>query len=421
MRYDLRPYQVAMSGAIVRQFDSFSKKPFLAVAGTGAGKSIVIADVCHKLDAPTVILAPTGELVGQNKEKLESYGITDIGVYSASLNSKEVGKYTLATIGSVVKHPELFKDVKYFIIDECDLVDPKSGGTMYKKFLKHFPDAKICGLTATPYRIESKFVEYNGENYYTATLKMVNRIWDRKANGTFWGNIVYKIETPDLIEQGYLAPIVYHTDEVQLDLLKVNSTGADYTATSLDLWGGSQVDRIVRISKAIDQKCQRNLIFCSSIKQAYDAFQVMAGEGLKVQVVTGQTPKRQRAQAVADFKAGKIRHLLNVGVFLAGFDVPEVDSIIMVRPTMSLRLWYQAIGRGVRLDPNRPNKKLHVFDIAGVSERLGRVETIRLSKEDGYKDIVVSEVGRMDERALFSFKLKPKEKKANGASKNHKN
>ena len=88
---------------------------------------------------------------------------------------------------------------------------------------------------------------------------------------------------------------------------------------------------------------------------------------------------------------------------------------------MSLRLWYQAIGRGVRLDPNRPNKKLHVFDIAGVSERLGRVETIRLSKEDGYKDIVVSEVGRMDERALFSFKLKPKEKKANGASKNHKN
>lgn len=81
----------------------------------------------------------------------------------------------------------------------------------------------------------------------------------------------------------------------------------------------------------------------------------------------------------------------------------------MARPTMSLALYYQIIGRGVRLDPNNPNKVLQVYDLAGVVERLGRVETIRVMKEDnGWRDEVYTEVGRMDNIELYSIKIPPK-------------
>ena len=90
-----------------------------------------------------------------------------------------------------------------------------------------------------------------------------------------------------------------------------------------------------------------------------------------------------------------------------GFDMPDLDCIILARPTMSLVLYYQMIGRGVRIDPQDPNKILTVYDLAGVVERMGRVETIKVSREkDGFRDEVWSEVGRMDEAPLFKYLIK---------------
>ena len=107
---------------------------------------------------------------------------------------------------------------------------------------------------------------------------------------------------------------------------------------------------------------------------------------------------------MAAFRKGRTKHILNVGVFTTGFDVPELDCIVMARPTISLTLWQQIVGRGVRMDPKRPDKKLTVYDLAGVSDRLGRVETVRIAKEaDGFRDKVISELGDMTEIPLFTF------------------
>ena len=396
--YTLRPYQRRAVAEALKAFDH--NKPFIIQAATGAGKSLIIADLCHKLDEPVLVLQPSKELLEQNFAKLQSYGITDAAIYSASKKSKEVGKFTYATIGSIYKKPELFAHFRYVIIDECHQVNPKNLGGMYTSFLRKINCNRVCGLTATPYRIQQTFQREKGELYYTATLKMINRIYP-----FFFKSIVFKIETAELIEQGYLSPIKYFKDDVDTSELVVNTTGADFTTESLEkFWNTKRLRRVAQAVQYADEHHKRTLIFCSSITQAENASDLIAALGIASAVVTSKTPAKEREEIVQAYREGAIKHLLNVGVFTTGFDVPELDCIVLARPTMSLALYYQMIGRGVRLDPGAPDKVLHVYDLAGVVRRLGRVETIRVVKEDdGFKDKVVSEAGAMSDVPLFTF------------------
>lgn len=402
MTYVLRPYQTEMSDVMVRRFQNGQDKPFIIQAATGAGKSLVIADVAHRLAAPVLVLQPSLELLLQNHAKMLSYGL-DATIYSASAGQKVVGDgVVLATIGSIVNCPELFSHFKYVIVDEADVVNPTAMIGMYQKFFDAIGCKNICGLTATPYRMAMTYTYTTGSMYASASLKMVTRI----GHPTFWsGGIVYQIETQELIDQGYLSPIKYRSDNPDLHGLVVNSTGADYTAESMEDWGARKVERMVDYCMYVDKHCKRNLVFCTSVLQTKQLQTLLEARGVTSVVVTAMTPAKEREQAVADFKAGKVKHMLNVGVFLAGFDVPELDCIVFARPTLSPRIWYQAVGRGIRLDPADPKKMLRVFDLAGAVAKIGRVETIRLTKVEGYKDSLASEVGRLDSRPLFKFRI----------------
>jgi DNA repair protein RadD len=403
--YQLRKYQQEAANSAAWYLKKYGK-PFIVQAATGAGKSLIIADICHQINDNVLILQPSKEILEQNYSKLQSYGITDIGIYSASKGRKEIAKYTYATIGSIYKKPELFKHFKYVIIDEAHQVNPKNFTGMYKTFLDAIGCHNVCGLTATPYRIESKFVRENGQLVYTATLKMINRIFP-----FFFKKIIYQIETQELIEQGFLCPIEYFTEHQDLEELEINTTGADFTSASIEkFWNTTRLRRIAQAVEYADKNHNRSLIFCSSIRQADNAMALLDAMGIKTAIVTGKTPKKEREALIESFKRGEIKHMLNVGVFTTGFDMPCLDCIILARPTMSLALYYQMVGRGVRLDPDNAMKKLTVYDLAGVVERLGRVETIRVTTEppENFKNMVVSEVGRMDECALFRFKVKKK-------------
>lgn len=402
--YKLREYQQEAVDKILWHLENYNK-PFVVQAATGAGKSLIIADVCHSLDKPVLILQPSKELLEQNYAKLKSYGVDDIAIYSASMKTKEIGKYTYATVGSIYRKPELFAHFKYVIIDECHQVNPKNLGGMYTTFLNAIGCKNVCGLTATPYRLQQKYFNENGQLYYTSHLKMINRI-----HPFFWKNIIYKIETQELIDQGYLCPIKYRGDDIDWDQLEVNTTGADFTSESMEkFWNDARLEKLAKTIQFIDQHCTRNLVFCSSLRAADRAQQLLTALGVQSHVVSSKTDSKARSELVDGFKKGDYKHLINVGVFTTGFDVPELDSIVLARPTMSLALYYQMVGRGVRIDPENPDKVLRVFDLAGCVTKLGRVETIRLDKDpppDHYKDRVVSEVGEMTERPLFKFRVK---------------
>lgn len=416
--YKLRDYQIDASNAAVEGLRK-EKHPFVIQAATGAGKSLIIADVCHRINEPILILQPSKEILEQNYQKLLSYNPDiNVGIYSASKGRKEIEKFTFATIGSIYKKPELFKHFKYVLIDECHGVNPKNLQGMLTTFLKAIGCEHVCGLTATPYRIDTLWSRDKwGGLTATAALKMVNRI----SRTPFFKKIVYKIETADLIEMGYLSPIQYYSEPAELDKLVVNTTGADFTTESLErYWNQKRLSRIAAAVNYSNKNNKRTLIFCSSLLQANRALSMVRELGITTEMVSGTTPLKERERIIAEYRAGKIKHLFNVGVFTTGFDVPELDCIVMARPTMSLALYYQMIGRGVRIDPKAPNKVLQVYDLVGVVETLGRVETIRVKREaGGFRDEVWSEVGRMDGCELYSFVIKKKlrNKESQGAKK----
>ena len=158
--------------------------------------------------------------------------------------SKEIAKYTYATIGSIYKKPELFQHFQYVIIDECHGLNPRNQMGMLTSFLKAINCTKVCGLTATPYRMVQKYVTEGNSVYYTATLKMVNRI-----RPFFFKRVAYKIETADLIRDGYLSPIQYFCETVDTSRLRPNSTGADFTEESLETFWNEK--RLRRIAQAV--------------------------------------------------------------------------------------------------------------------------------------------------------------------------
>lgn len=401
---EYRKYQKEAINSALYNIKNY-KKPFIIQAATGAGKSVIIAGIAKELNEPTLILQPSKEILEQNFNKLLSYGINDVAIYSASMNSKCLDKYVYATIGSIYKKPELFVGYKNVIIDECHLVSPKNITGMYMTFFKNIKCENICGLTATPYRVEQKYIKEGSELYYTASLKMINRIFP-----FFFKKISYKIETKELIDEKYLSPIIYQTTPIDTSSLVVNSTGADFTEESIEkFWSNDKISQIVESIVNIDKKHKRNLVFCSSIRQATNVLNMANALNINIAMVTGTTPSAQRTSIVNDFKSGKIKHILNVGVFTTGFDVPELDSILLARPTMSLGLYYQMIGRGVRLDPSNKNKILYVYDLSGNVKKMGPVENIRIKKEEGgFKDEIWTEFGRVDERPLFKFLTKKK-------------
>lgn len=178
--FTLRPYQEEAVQAGMKALMGKSTKPGIILMATGAGKSLVIAEICHRLNEPTLILCPSREILVQNYDKLKSYGIDDIGLYSASVNQKDIKKYTYATIQSVYKKPEEFKHFKYIIVDECHQLDPQNGEGMLTSFVKAINCQGVIGLTATPYRIVQKYyTDEIGQKWYTAHLRMINRIWGR--------------------------------------------------------------------------------------------------------------------------------------------------------------------------------------------------------------------------------------------------
>ncbi len=410
MKYTLRDYQeegVAIAVKALRR----EKHPFVIQAATGAGKSLMIADICHKIDEPILILQPSKEILEQNYQKLLSYDPDiDVGIYSASKNRREIKKFTFAMIGSIYKRPKEFAHFKYVLIDEAHRVNPKNLSGMLTTFLKAIDCKHVCGLTATPYRIDTLWKrDRYGTLYANASLKMINRI----SRSPFFRKILFKIETADLIERGYLCPIEYYIEPSDWKELVVNSTGANFTDKSMKSYS-EKPSRVKRITSAITyshQNNERTLVFCGSIAQAMKV-QLSAGDlGIKVDIVTGKTPLAERERIIENFKNGDTKHIVNMGVFTTGFDMPNLDCIVLARPTMSLALYYQMIGRGVRIDPERGNKVLQVYDLVGITERLGRVETIKVQKEaGGFRDEVWSEVGRMDNIELYSFKIKPKQK-----------
>ena len=378
----LRDYQKAASDKAVAFFKDKNKKSNgVMVLPTGAGKSIVIADIAHRLNDYVLIFCPSREIVEQNFKKLCSYGILDCSIYSASFNSKEISRITFATIGSVKSHPELFAHFKNIIVDECHLVNPIEG--MYKDFFDAVK-CKVLGLTATPYRLSSS-------RGFGSMLKFITR-----TKPHVFSEVIYHVQVSTLLDMGYLSKVNYYpmnpTGWNELNL-KINTTGADYTDKSvqkeyerIDFY--SYIVHIVQrlMNPKAGGKRKGILVFTRFLKEAERLTMSIPG----CVIVSGDTPKKERERILEMFKVGEIPVVANVGVLTTGFDYPELDTVVMARPTMSLAMYYQIVGRCIR--PYK-GKTAWFVDLCGNINRFGEVSDLHL-KDTGNGKWAVFSKGR---------------------------
>lgn len=364
MEYQLRDYQQAACDRAVAFLRSnrTEGRNGLIVLPTGSGKSLVIAAIVKALDAPVLILQPSKEILEQNYLKLCSYGLLGIGVYAACMNRKEICRVTYAMIGSI-KDKSQFLRFKYCIVDECHLVKPDDG--MYKKFFDYV-QCKVVGLTATPYRL------YNSMEY-GSILKFITRTSPR-----VFTDLLYNVQVKELADRGYLAPINYYRiNLVDQSKLRKNSTGADFTDVSVQMYY-KRINFAAELVKIVERLLVAGrtsiLVFTRFTEEAEYVKKMCSAPAA---IVTGKTAKKERGQILADFKAKRINVVSNVGVLTTGFDYPELDTVVMARPTMSLALWYQIVGRGIR---PYPDKVTWMIDLCGTYDRFGRVEDLMLTE-----------------------------------------
>lgn len=380
MTYQLRDYQQQASDAAVSFFNDKKKKHnALIVIPTGGGKSWIIADIAKRLNENVLVFCPSREILIQNFEKMQKILPFDCAIYSASVGQKQIAKITFATIGSVKSHPELFTHFKNIIVDECHLVNPKEG--MYRDFFDTVK-CKMLGLTATPYRLSSS-------RDYGSMLKFITR-----TKPHVFYEVIYHVQVSTLLDMGYLAKLNYYPmnpsgwNEMNL---KTNSTGADYTDKSvqeeyerIDFYG--YLVHIVQrlMNPKAGGKRKGILVFTRFLKEAERLTQSIPG----CAIVSGNTPKGERERILEEFKAGEIPVVANVGVLTTGFDYPELDTVVMARPTMSLAMWYQIVGRAIRPHPSK--EAGWVVDLCGNIKRFGKVEDLHLHNSGNGKWAVYS-------------------------------
>lgn len=366
--YQLRDYQ---EQAIQDTFKWFETNPDgipLIVLPTGAGKSVVIAELINRLwtlyptDYPrTLVIVPSKELAEQNADKLVSIlpSHISVGFYSASVGRKEADKEVIVgTIGSVAKNAHLLGNIKCVIIDEAHLISNQGTG-QYHTFLadlNRYCRFMVLGMTATPFR--------------------GNGVWLTAGKKPLFTSIAHNTNIRTLLDQGHLSPLIRPIDAItQIDTNDIKINNGDYAIDELSDRVTSSLDAVVLDTLRLANDRKKWIAFTPTIETAQTLADKFTAKGIKSQVVTGELNKKDRETRINDFRDGHTRCLVTVLALATGFDVPSVDCIIWCRPTRSPVLYVQGAGRGLRTAKGKTDCLW--LDFSDTTERLGPIDTIK--------------------------------------------
>lgn len=369
----LRENQSEPIAKAIQFFQEKKPKPSLIVLPTAWGKSILTAFVAKNTDDRLLVLQPSKELLEQNYCKYMSlcgdFG-TNAGIYSASFGRREIAQITYATIGSIKNLGETFKRYGFtkMLIDEAHLY-PRGADSMLGRFLKDSGITHVLGITATPVKLQTNR-DRDGQTFSKLVM-----LTSRSKKGNFYKDIIHVGQVQEMVRLGFWSQLLYETASFDDSLLVFNSSKSEYTEDSVqrayDANGGTQ-----GITDTLDKHPERKhvLAFVPSVQDAIDLSQRYPNSG----VIYGEQDKREREQTVARFRSGEIRVLFNVRVLSTGFDFTGIDCIVLGISTASIALYYQIIGRGTRIDPEK--RDCLISDLGGNVKRFGRVEDIVFEK-----------------------------------------
>jgi ATP-dependent helicase IRC3 len=346
MTFSLRPYQQEALDAILHHEDNGIKRQ-LVVLPTGAGKTVIFSHLpkirSHSL--PMLVLAHREELLDQARSKiLASNPELSVEVEQASRHAGHVDVVvaSVATLGrnNTPRINDYPKDYfKSIVIDEAH----HAAAPSYRRVIDYFNSDFVLGVTATPQRSDS------------------TRLID------VFEEIVYYKSIQDLIQDGWLAPLVGYRVKTNTDISKVEITNGDYSQGQLENAINNPERNAHIVASYINlAPSKKALVFASGVRHAEELALSFRQASVETAVILGTTPSEERKTILSKFSTGEIKVIVNVGVLTEGFDEPSVEAIILAKPTRSALLYTQIVGRGTRL--NEGKEHCIIIDIADATK-----------------------------------------------------
>lgn len=381
---ELRQYQEEARQAVEKQWEDGIQKTLL-VLPTGCGKTIVFAKITEdrvRRGDRVLILAHRGELLEQAADKIGK--VTRLGCAMEKAEQTCLGSWFRVVVGSVqslMREKRLGRfPVDYFetiIIDEAHHCISDS----YQKVLRHFENAKVLGVTATPDR------------------------GDMRNLGEVFDSLAYEYTLPKAIREGYLSPIKALTIPLQLDLSGVAMQSGDFKAgdiaTALDPY-------LYQIADEMSKYCRdrKTVVFLPLVKTSQKFRDILQEKGFQAAEVNGES--EDRAEILEAFERGEYNVLCNSMLLTEGWDCPSVDCVVVLRPTKVRSLYSQMVGRGTRLYPGKEH--LLLLDFLWHTERHELCHPADLICTS--KDVAQKMTENLEEAAGFPMDLEEAEKKA---------
>lgn len=340
----LRPYQEESREAVEKEWAD-GKKRTLLVLPTGTGKTIVFSKIIEdqvRAGDRCLILAHRGELLEQASDKL--YKSTGIQTATEKAEETSLQSYRRVTVGSV-QTMQRDKRLDQFPSDWFDTIVVDEAhhciSSGYQKVLKHFEGAKVLGVTATPDR------------------------GDMKNLGEYFESLAYEYGLAQAIREGYLSPIKALTIPLKLDLSGVKQSAGDFSTHDL----GDALDPYLwQIADEMVKHCKdrKTVVFLPLVSTSKKFCKILTEKGLKAAEVNGSSPDRE--QILKRFDKNEFQVLCNSMLLTEGWDCPDVDCVVVLRPTKVRGLYSQMVGRGTRLAPGK--KDLLLLDFLWHTDRM---------------------------------------------------
>jgi len=353
MKKDIQPnqnfyeYQQKDIQTIFEQMENTSNLKLLYQLPTGGGKTVVFSEIARRFierfGRKTIILTHRKELSTQTSTTLKKIGVKNCVIKPSSGNfMKGCDCYVamVETLRNRIKSKKIkTQDVGLVIVDEAH-------HNSFRKLLKHFKNAFVIGVTATPFSSD--------------IAKPMNRYYKTLLTGQ---NIT------DLIAEGFLAKPKTHVYDVELNSLKTGIHG-DYTVSSSnELYGSAAMQDLLLQAYTENSKGKKTLIFNNGIETSQKVFETFMAAGIPIRHLDNKTSDEQRKEILKWFRKTKDAVLTSVSILTTGFDEPTVQTIMLNRATTSITLYHQMIGRGARRLASK--KTFSIIDLGNNVQRFG--------------------------------------------------
>ena len=341
----LRPYQKQFIDDVRTEF-SKNHKRVVGVAPCGAGKTIMTGWLVREVERRgerVIFFVHRNELIRQTSETFERLGIPH-GIISAGYKYELDLPVQIASVQTLARRLDKVPAPDFLICDECHHILANT----YRQILDAYSEAKLLGVTATPQRM-------GGINL-----------------GDVFTSMVEGPTVDQLIKLGNLTDFKYFSHTEAIDLRKVRVKFGEYVNSDL-----AEVMADKRIVGNIVENYRRfadgksAICYCVNVNHSKLVAKAFQSAGISAKHCDGETSKSTRAKIVEDFRLGKIKILCNAELFSEGFDVPNMQAVILARPTKSLTLYIQQALRPLRPDPAEPNKVAIIIDHVQNYSRFG--------------------------------------------------